>query len=75
MCNNPECPISSQKLVDGKMVSTSEATPPMVAVWKETVDPDYQSPYGNRRLAAGNFTRELQMAGTKLMESSIVCIK
>ena len=45
----------------------------MVAVWRDTVDPTYQSPYSSRRILNGNYTRELQ-ASAKLMESSIVCI-
>ena len=45
----------SQKLVNGVMVSSAEASQDFVDFWKRLVDPFYKSPYPNkkRELASG----------------------
>lgn len=44
-CNIELCPITSQKLVDGQMVSSEEASADFVDFWRENVSPGYISPY------------------------------
>ena len=54
-CPITRCSIMSQKLVNGVMVSSAEASQDFVDFWKRLVDPFYKSPYPNkkRELASG----------------------
>lgn len=57
-CPVTRCQIMSQKLVDGKMVASEEASIDFVNFWMKNVDPNYQSPYpdtNRRRLQAFYF--------------------
>lgn len=54
-CPINRCSILSQKLVDGVMVSSEEASQDFIDFWKSKVDPNYKSPYPKKRreLASG----------------------
>jgi hypothetical protein len=52
-CPIARCQITSQRLVDGQMVASAEASQDFVEFWKENINPGYVSPYpptGRRRL-------------------------
>jgi len=69
-CPEARCQIVQSKMVDGNLVSTSEASDAYVAVWREKVDPSYESPYGK------SGRRDLQAGSSAaLIQKSIICLK
>jgi len=68
-CPQERCQIVQSKNIDGKIVSSSEASQEYVDVWIAQVDPEYESPYTTNKPR-----RELQ-SGSTLINKSIMCIQ
>ena len=48
-CPIARCQITSQRLVDGVMVASAEASLDFVNFWREKINPGYVSPYPETR--------------------------
>lgn len=62
-CPIKRCSIMSQKLVDGKMVASAEASQDFVDFWRDRIDSNYKSSYPSRRrdLSAYYFDHEVDI--------------